>query len=66
MINLMWAECANMSVKLDNSHIRSHGESNHELYYGKESKILKELRGFGEIAVIKSTTTLKGNYQTKD
>ena len=38
MRNLMWSECENMAVQLDNSHIRSHGESNHELYYGKETK----------------------------
>ena len=36
MRNLMWDECSNITVQLDNSHIRSHGESNDELYYGEQ------------------------------
>ena len=65
MRNLMWSECANMAVQLDNSHIRSHGERNHELHYGKESKILKELGGFGDVEVIKEDNNIKGKLSNK-
>ena len=42
----MWAECGNMAVQLDNSLIRSHGESNHELYYGKRVKNIERIECF--------------------
>ena len=55
----LWAECASTATLLENASVR-HDKSSHELFFGKPSKIWKELRGFGEIVVVK-----KGGMRSK-
>ena len=53
----LWTECANTATALDN--IITHDpqqRSPHELFYGKPSKIVNNLRTFGEIGIVKTAT----------
>lgn len=61
----IWAECANMSMQLDNSHVRKKGISNYESYHGKPPKIWKEYRCFGEMAVVKTCDKIQSKLKNK-
>ena len=61
----MWAECANMAVQLDNIHIRCDNLSTYERFHNKKPNEWKELRSFGEIAVVKTADSLQQKLKNK-
>jgi len=58
MRTIMWAECANTAVFLDNVHTRFNNMSSYEKYYGKVPS-LNGLRAFGEVGIVKIHSPLR-------
>ena len=61
----LWAEAANMTVKLENIHVRSAGQISHEMMNQKFPKIWEELMSFGEMAVVKDRNKMKSKVSNK-
>ena len=55
---LMWAECANVAVYMDNIHVRYSQASSYELFYGKKLK-LTGLGAFGAVSYTHLTLPTK-------
>ena len=65
MRTLLWAECANTSVKLDNAISKKMQPSCYFRFHGKHSPILHHLRTFGEVGVVKTASPIQAKLENK-
>ena len=65
MMRQMRAECENMAVQLDNIHIRNDNLSTYERFHNKNLNEWNEMRGFGEIVVVKTSESLQRKLKNK-
>ena len=56
LCNGLWTECAATAMALDNVLTTDDSPSPDEQFYGKTSKILNNLRSFGELRIVKMAT----------
>ncbi|CAJ1937323.1 unnamed protein product [Cylindrotheca closterium] len=60
----LWAEAADTATKLDTALVYQRGEqSSHQTFWKQEARFARHLRTFGEMAVIKVHTKIKGKLK---
>ncbi|CAJ1945008.1 unnamed protein product [Cylindrotheca closterium] len=62
----LWAEAADTATKLDTALVYQRGEqSSHQKFWKREARFARHLRTFGEMAVIKVHTKIKGKLKDR-
>ena len=62
----LWAECAKTMTEQENLIVKKKdAKPAYELFYGREAKIARYLRTFGEIGIVKNIQKLKGKLEDR-
>ena len=62
----LWAECAATATKVENMLVyKRNGTSSYQKFWKKEAPYARHLRTFGEMAVIKVATKIKGKLENR-